>query len=1121
MLKRLISGALTLGILGASAVMPVSAEDAAQSIIAEIFPDNYIIRYGSQYSHTARETVAVNTMPASIRTDQDDMYSRYVIPAPDAVTKVCVNIPKLGLMMKDENTEAIMGMSLRYSFDETELPKGGVYYKTGKYNGTLEKYVPETELPDGATAEECEGVLNSWRDKLFYNRAEAQILINQIKPSTFGITDATTSMKMYDVSKDVTDTVLSGLKNGKDKASLEIMYGPSATYGIWGKNKDYYMNGGINWGAKTSISVTYDASVILEDVNSTKNETELYEKIKFYAPIMGYSMKDYVDEVVSEKIGAYVGKKLTLDGFKEMMEDLKMKNPNEFYAETDSVLNCDSFAKIGDKVYEDSWHTSFYTVDWTSQPAYSKGFFEGEERAYESTDDGYSFNTTGKTVKFKVDENKLSGGVLDSAAVWGGDTVTVAATGEHSAKAYFLMASDGATAEAIVTVNYTDGTKVTKNIAISGYFWAQQASNHAMKRYPDLAGYIFGGWSQLDAARVNDSDEYLTVKDKDGNQTCGVNFYVVDLDPAKRVKSYKFENANAEKMYRYNLFAVTEKALSNNELKEKIAAADLNDEKDMVDAVIFADELRARNAVSSGEYTTLYAAYDKFLQKNGVDKKVGKSFYVRNVKNLDEDGYEVGELKSVKTQGNTLSNLAYKLNNKEAVKIAYVGGSLTYGSGDEANCWRKQNMAWFEENYPESTFTFKNCSIGGVGSEQHLYRTQKMVMNDKPDLVFIDTAVNDHGQNLQTHIKNMEGIIRQIYLANPYAEIIMVDMTTKPIQDSDDKENTYYTSDIVLTHQKLEDYYGLVRINAGKYLFEKIYSGELIEVGDKDKISHNTEEAKKYAYLSNDTVHPTTGGYSAYAECVNSAIGELLKNNAPSGLTQYVMPEKYEIDAYSTYTMLLPDEDCVNTGTFNLGNGRYVGGWTDVPMITYDSADAEMTLSFTGTRFGLTWLDTDISNNAVLDVEIDGKVYTVTLSSPYSSWQSQFTTVATGLSNGTHTAKITVNEKNASYTAKIYGFSVSEDNDRVAKMGKICASSAIASAEIANIGDTDQSFDAYFAIYEKGALKSVRKIVGKAPAREVSYNFISEKITAQEEGDLKILFWEKDGLKPLEDAQLQ
>ena len=76
-------------------------------------------------------------------------------------------------------------------------------------------------------------------------------------------------------------------------------------------------------------------------------------------------------------------------------------------------------------------------------------------------------------------------------------------------------------------------------------------------------------------------------------------------------------------------------------------------------------------------------------------------------------------------------------------------------------------------------------------------------------------------------------------------------------------------------------------------------------------------------------------------------------------------------------------------------------------------------------------------------------------------------------------------------------------------------------SKIANIGDTDQSFDAYFAIYEKGALKSVRKIVANAPAREVSYNFMSEKITAQEEGDLKILFWEKDGLKPLEDAQLQ
>ena len=431
-------------------------------------------------------------------------------------------------------------------------------------------------------------------------------------------------------------------------------------------------------------------------------------------------------------------------------------------------------------------------------------------------------------------------------------------------------------------------------------------------------------------------------------------------------------------------------------------------------------------------------------------------------------------------------------------------------------------MQWFQENYPDVNFNFRMCSIGGVGSDQHLYRIQKMVMDENPDVVFIDTAVNDSNQNETTHIRNMEGIIRQILYQNPYAEIILVDLTTKPIQDSDDLENTYFKSYIVESHERLADYYGLAIINAGTYLYDKIYSGELIEVGDSASISHNTEEAKKYAYLSNDTVHPTTGGYTAYAECINSSIENMLNSVQPESMIEYVMPAKYDKDSYSTYTLITPDEDCVTYNGFNLTSGAYVGDWTNVPMITYSDNNAQMTVEFTGTLFGFTWLNQNVENTTKFNIDIDGKVYSVIPSSPYASWQSQFTTVVTGLSNTNHTAIITIDSLNTAYSTKIYGFMVSEDNNRVEKMGKVTSSVAMPKFDAANIGDDDIEFDTYTALYdENGKLVNVSKTQGNILAKNLNAQINGAAVEAVGNvSEMKAFFWQNNTMNPLNDYVL-
>ncbi len=1131
--KKILSLAVAAAVSVSTVVFPIHAE-INDTITVTYYPKNYVIRYGGQYSHSARNEIAVNTAPYKLRNDQDDYFSQYEIAAPDAIQSVKINIPKLPLKLKtvkDEETgaesiqEAIMGMSIYYNIQNTELPADGEYYLV------TESDAGTTAV--GGDAEYVDNLLKAWNNRLFYNILSNPVLVDPIKPSTFGITNATTTQSVYDVTYDITDTVKDGLIDTKNNniSYLEVLYGASTTFGIWGKgnSSDYYANGHENWAENTTLEIEYDINLLLNDINSAATAEDLKTKIEQYSPMLGYSSEDFNPAVINERIENYAGTVFTWDTFVDMIEDMKIKNMSEYYLDIDKYLTSDSFAKIGDKADPDTWYSSTYTVDWAGQAVYSNGYFNCEIRDYEYNDETgeYSFNTTGETVKFDVSAEKLNGGVLDNVVVTGTDehkSVEINSVGQRSERAYFLMASNGAACYPIITVNYTDGTKVTKNYSISGYYWAADSNIQKEQRYPDLAGYMFGSWNQLDAAKVNVDDTFLTVKDKDGNQTCGIPVYSMELDPFKKVKSYTFENANAEDNYQYRIFAITEKTLTNDEISQYIENIDFDTaaDQEIINAAVFADELVARRVGIKSDYAAVYAAYDSVLEENGITAVDGKDFYVKDTKIVDEDGYEIGALKGVTLQNKTLSNLAYKLNNKEDVSVAYVGGSLTFGSGDSANCWRVQNMRWFEENYPDVNFNFRMCSIGGVGSNQHLYRIQKMVMDENPDVVFIDTAVNDSNQNETTHIRNMEGIIRQILYQNPYAEIILVDLTTKPIQDSDDLPNTYYKSYIVESHERLADYYGLSIINAGKYLYEKIYSGELIEVGDSGSISHNTEEAKKYAYLSSDTVHPTTGGYTAYADCIDSSIGNMLSGLQPEKMIEYVMPAKYDKDSYSTYTLITPDEDCITYNGFNLTSGAYVGDWTNVPMITYSDNNAQMTVEFTGTLFGFTWLNQNVDNTTKFNIDIDGKSYSVTPSSPYASWQSQFTTVVTGLSNTKHTAVITVDSSNTSYSTRIYGFMVSEDNDRVEKMGKITSSVAIPEFTLANIGDNDIAFDTYTGVYdENGKLVNISKIDNNILAKQLNGEFNGAPASA--EGNLntiKTFFWEKDSMIPLNDPVL-
>ncbi len=86
----------------------------------------------------------------------------------------------------------------------------------------------------------------------------------------------------------------------------------------------------------------------------------------------------------------------------------------------------------------------------------------------------------------------------------------------------------------------------------------------------------------------------------------------------------------------------------------------------------------------------------------------------------------------------------------EKMTVVYFGGSLTWSANaTEPNRtgFRGLMSDWLTAKYPKAHFTFVDASIGGTGSNLGMFRLERDVLAYKPDLVFLDFACNDGGEN--------------------------------------------------------------------------------------------------------------------------------------------------------------------------------------------------------------------------------------------------------------------------------------------------------------------------------------------------------------------------------------
>ncbi|RAV04024.1 S-layer homology domain-containing protein [Paenibacillus sp. YN15] len=284
-----------------------------------------------------------------------------------------------------------------------------------------------------------------------------------------------------------------------------------------------------------------------------------------------------------------------------------------------------------------------------------------------------------------------------------------------------------------------------------------------------------------------------------------------------------------------------------------------------------------------------------------------------------------------------LANTRYKLLTEHRLKVGYIGGSITVGSGasNPDYSWRAKTTKWLKETYPAAEIFEINAGIGGFGSIPNVFRAKNQLLQGQPDLVFIDAAVNDYNQNEQNVKNSMEGLIRQIYQANPYADIVIVYALNRSGAETDYANGQRMKS--VRWHDEIAGHYGIPAVNVGYALYQALASGN--------------EEAT-WDLMFRDNEHPTDEGYSIYADSMRQYLIQELAQPVPDLLQAYDMPAKLHAGALDRADLV----DGYELAVHGFARTEASMGGRHPHMIESDQRNATVVINFRGTAVGLYWL---------------------------------------------------------------------------------------------------------------------------------------------------------------------
>ncbi|MDE6607708.1 MAG: SGNH/GDSL hydrolase family protein [Lachnospiraceae bacterium] len=218
----------------------------------------------------------------------------------------------------------------------------------------------------------------------------------------------------------------------------------------------------------------------------------------------------------------------------------------------------------------------------------------------------------------------------------------------------------------------------------------------------------------------------------------------------------------------------------------------------------------------------------------------------------------------------SLAKVMKKAAQGEKVTIAVIGGSITQGtisSGaqdaeiSEKKCYAELFFSWWSATFPDTEFTFINAGIGATDSYLGVHRVREEVLDEEPDLVLVEFAVND--SNTQFYKKSYDNLIRTIVKSENAPAVLLLFMAQTSIESAQENQSIIGFS------------YSLPMVSYRNVIKEITETGKYTE---KD--------------LSGDTVHPSALGHAITGEILWKYLNSIYEN-----IDDYTEPEDFSKDA--------------------------------------------------------------------------------------------------------------------------------------------------------------------------------------------------------------------------------
>ena len=338
---------------------------------------------------------------------------------------------------------------------------------------------------------------------------------------------------------------------------------------------------------------------------------------------------------------------------------------------------------------------------------------------------------------------------------------------------------------------------------------------------------------------------------------------------------------------------------------------------------------------------------------------------------------------SILKERNKLPHFSQMLKRGGPVTIAYFGGSITEAAG-----YRVKTEQYFKSAYPECSFTAINAGVGGTGASLGAFRLAEEVLAHKPDLVFVEFAVNDAASDSLLVGNSMEGIVRQIKKQNANTDICFLYTIHEPMTESYTKGELYRS---IRFMEVVADHYKLPSINLGPDIMSAIQEGKLVFHGKKED-----DPAKVFTY---DGTHPTDIGHDYYTNTIITAFGKLQGGKPSRSIPKPLYAGNFESTHLISPAMLSGAKQWKRPGT-----EPYLKGFEKAyPELIYTTGTQDsVTIRFSGTYIGFCDIIGPSAAPAVL-VTIDGKEETRPRFDSYGYFYRRSYCLIGPLADGAHT----------------------------------------------------------------------------------------------------------------------